>query len=369
VFEDQIVNRAIENSDLLTLTHTCPVESDGLCRKFRFGVIPPVVVAIVAAILASCIAVIETTSVFAQEETIEFYPLEPNPDAEPQPSGADPAPLDSLPKPLATVDESPRPLDPEPSPLGVEPKPLDVAPKLLNPGLKATDVEPNPIDLNSKGVFKLGAEPKAASLSSQKAPSVSDRLWGGVRALKERQLVTDSELSKARNAVVLRAEKQHVLSMDELIDLYNLSRVSFDPRLAGICYEMILGIEDPSTMMKLPNFGLPYTSIVEEPLRNFDQQFAREQYKEAITSITTAIARFYRNPLVITTVSLSQITSRLDNLRAEVDASDLKSCDALFARLNKRITALARLWEFEGAKRKREEALMKEETAEGFSRF
>jgi len=203
----------------------------------------------------------------------------------------------------------------------------------------------------SKRDFRLEGEPLSAAQaatagSSATPPVLSARLWKWLNEIELRPASRSGATKKIRMGIIARAKKYKLLSLDEMIDFYNSARMDGDPRLAGVCLEIILQLQDQNTVVNLPNFGLPRPSLVEEQFYQFDQHFAKDQFKEAIDAFIRACDAAYGNPLVMPILGKLTWKERLNKINDSVEPEVAAPASAAFAKLTARMSDLSNLAEF-----------------------
>jgi hypothetical protein len=198
----------------------------------------------------------------------------------------------------------------------------------------------------SKRDFRLEGEPPNGIVDTTPAPNMSARLWRWLVQIEGRPPSRSLTTKKLRTAVLSRARKHKLLSLNEMIDFYNSARMDGDPRLAGLCLEIILQLQDPNTVVDLPNFGLPRPSLVEDHFYKFDRHFARDEFKQAIDEFVAACNAAYGNPLVMPILGTLTWKDRLDKINDNVEPEVAAAASAAFARLTARVADLSNLAEF-----------------------
>lgn len=203
----------------------------------------------------------------------------------------------------------------------------------------------------SKRDFRLEGEPlttaqPATPGGSATPPVLSARLWKWLNEIELRPASRSAATKKIRMGIITRAKKYKLLSLNEMIDFYNSARMDGDPRLAGVCLEIILQLQDPNTVVNLPNFGLPRPSIVEEQFYQFDQHFAKDEFKEAIDAFIRACDAAYGNPLVMPILGKLTWKERLNKINDSVEPEVAAPASAAFAKLTARMADLSNLAEF-----------------------
>ncbi len=203
----------------------------------------------------------------------------------------------------------------------------------------------------SKRDFRLEGEPLSAAQlvklgGAATPPALSARLWKWLSDIELRPASRSAATKKIRAGIIARAKKHKLISLDEMIDFYNSARMDGDPRLAGVCLEIILQLQDPNTVVNLPNFGLPRPSLVEEQFYQFDRHFAKDEFKEAIDAFIRACDAAYGNPLVMPIMGKLTWKERLDKINDNVEPELAAPASAAYAKLTARMSDLSKLAEF-----------------------
>lgn len=189
--------------------------------------------------------------------------------------------------------------------------------------------------------------------------SKSTTMWHMMRVWQKDKFagIHAKEISRKRDAIISRAENDHVLVVGEVIDFYNILRASKMDSLADECLSLLLYATDerarcylPDYEDKRPNYKFElrkpeYKKQFDAVLAKFDVCIQKRQFEEASSVLGHAMMTLYSNPLTAPTFKASDFDSRVAILRKRATRKSYDFSVETQNQLRRRQTMLANLHE------------------------